>query len=159
MGLISRVSSRTYRLVMPNKIKELFSPTDPKKLIREQQREMRKQNRVLERDRRAMDRDEQKIKTQLKTAAKNNDKAKSHQMSAQLSSVGIQMKNMQATQTMANSMAASTSVMGKMNAKMNPQKVNKQMMNFARENEKFDMTQEMMNDAMDDAFAVDSGEE
>ena len=46
-----------------------------------------------------------------------------------------------------------------MNAKMNPQKVNKQMMNFARENEKFDMTQEMMNDAMDDAFAVDSGEE
>ena len=113
---------------MPNKLKELFSPTDPKKLIREQQREMRKQNRVLERDRRAMDRDEQKIKSQLKTAAKNNDKAtvnvlakqvvkqrhakaKSHQMSAQLSSVGMQMKNMQATQTMANSMAASTNVM------------------------------------------------
>merc|ERR1711879_416791 len=56
-------------------------------------------------------------------------------------------------------MVASTQVMGKMNAQMNPQKVNKQMMNFARQNEKFEMTQEMMNDAMDDAFAVDSGEE
>ena len=50
-------------------------------------------------------------------------------------------------------------VMGKMNQQMDPMKMNKQMQKFSKENAKFEMTEEMMNDAMDAAFDVESGEE
>merc|ERR1712176_1006654 len=110
MGLISRVSSRTYReitkkLKKKNKqtmsgIKEFFSPTDPKKLARDQKRELNRQDRALERDRLQFDREEAKLKQQIKQAAKKG----SYQASAQIKGVGMNMNNMMAQQKMAQSM-------------------------------------------------------
>merc|ERR1712176_228842 len=185
MGLISRVSSRTYReitkkLKKKNKqtmsgIKEFFSPTDPKKLARDQKRELNRQDRALERDRLQFDREEAKLKQQIKQAAKKGDtatanilakqivktrqaKQRSYQASAQIKGVGMNMNNMMAQQKMAQSMASTSKIMGKMNKQMDPLQVQKTMAKFSAENAKFEMTGELLDDAMDMAFDVDEGE-
>lgn len=59
----------------------------------------------------------------------------------------------------AQSMKGITKIMGRMNAKMNMPQIQKIMMEFEKQNEVMGMKEEMMDDAMDDAFADDADSE
>ena len=59
---------------------------------------------------------------------------------------------------LAESMAATTKTMGSMNKMMNPQQMAKTMQEFDMANTKMGMTEEMMNDTLDDILA-DSDDE
>ena len=55
---------------------------------------------------------------------------------------------------MADAMRGATKAMGAMNKQMNLPALTKIMRDFERQNEKMEMTSEMMGDAVDDAFEV-----
>ncbi len=55
---------------------------------------------------------------------------------------------------MADAMRGATKAMGAMNKQMNLPALTKIMREFERQNEKMEMTSEMMGDAVDDAFEV-----
>jgi len=55
---------------------------------------------------------------------------------------------------MADAMRGATKAMGVMNKQMNLPALTKIMRDFERQNEKMEMTSEMMGDAVDDAFEV-----
>jgi len=61
--------------------------------------------------------------------------------------------------TMMTGIQNTTKVTQAMNKAMDPQKMQETMRNFVMENEKAGMTEEMMDDALGDAFDVDSEEE
>merc|ERR1712123_298766 len=86
-------------------------------------------------------------------------KTRSYQASAQISSIGSKQKIMHANQKMAESMGKTATTMAKMNKQMDPQKMVKTLAQFERENMKMEGMEEMMDDAMDSAFAEDGDEE
>lgn len=154
------------------RIKDAINPPSTREVMRKQNREIRQNQRQLDRGVRDMDRDEAKIKADIKKQAKSGNiagarilakqvvqtqhaKNRHHQASAHLSGVQNNMRVAATQQTLATSMAASTKAMAQMNKQMDPMKVQKQMMAFSQENAKFEMSEEMMNDAMDDCFDTD----
>ena len=66
------------------------------------------------------------------------------------------MQTLKSTQAMADAMRGATKAMGAMNKQMNLPALTKIMREFERQNEKMEMTSEMMGDAVDDAFEVRS---
>merc|ERR1719450_1044621 len=66
---------------------------------------------------------------------------------------------MQSSSQMAKAMKGVTKVMGRMNQKMNLPQIQKIMTEFEKQNEMMGMKEEMMADAMDDAFADDEDED
>ena len=64
------------------------------------------------------------------------------------------MQTLKSTQAMADAMRGATKAMGAMNKQMNLPALTKIMREFERQNEKMEMTSEMMGDAVDDAFEV-----
>jgi len=149
---------------------------DPKKQIRQQQRELGSVQRDLERDRRALERQEQQIQNDIKKAAAKGDKAtattlakqlinirkqkaRSHGMSGQISSVKSKTTTMASNMKMAESMAKTTKVMGEMNKQMNPQEMSAMMQQFEKESTKMEMSGEMMDDVLDDVLGASDDEE
>ena len=63
-------------------------------------------------------------------------------------------QTLKSTQAMADAMRGATKAMGAMNKQMNLPALTKIMRDFERQNEKMEMTSEMMGDAVDDAFEV-----
>jgi charged multivesicular body protein 2B len=76
----------------------------------------------------------------------------------QVQAAGSAAKAMGANVKLAETMATTTKTMGSMNKMMNPQQVAKTMQEFDMANTKMEMTEEMMNDTLDDILA-DSDEE
>merc|ERR1712096_50648 len=72
--------------------------------------------------------------------------------------VGSASKAMGANVKLAETMKTTTQTMGNMNKLMNPEQVAKTMQEFDMANTKMGMTEEMMNDTLDDILA-DSGDE
>ena len=64
----------------------------------------------------------------------------------------------QATQSIASSMQKTTEVMQSMGKNMTPQEMQKTMQQFAMENQKMDMSSEMIDDAISDALDSDETE-
>jgi membrane-bound lytic murein transglycosylase B len=64
-----------------------------------------------------------------------------------------------AATTVSQSMATATGAMAKMQQQMNPTKINQTMQQFAKENAKMEMTQEMMADTIDGAMDDEDAEE
>lgn len=64
------------------------------------------------------------------------------------------MQTLKSTQAMADAMRGATKAMGAMNKQMNLPALTKIMREFERQNEKMEMTSEMMGDAVDDTFEV-----
>jgi len=64
------------------------------------------------------------------------------------------LQTLKSTQAMADAMRGATKAMGAMNKQMNLPALTKIMREFERQNEKMEMTSEMMGDAVDDAFEV-----
>jgi len=131
--------------------------------------------RDVERDRRELEREEKKLELEIKKAAKmgnkqalnvlakqlvNVRKQKTRTYSAQskVQAVGSASKAMGANVKMAETMGATSKVMADMNKMMNPQQVAKNMQEFEAANMKMGMTEEMMNDTLDDLL-TESGDE
>ena len=76
----------------------------------------------------------------------------------QVQAAGSAAKAMGANVKLADTMATTTKTMGNMNKMMNPQQVAKTMQEFSMANTKMEMTEEMMNDTLDDILA-DSDDE
>ena len=75
------------------------------------------------------------------------------EMRSHLQGAALKLQTVKSHQAMAESMSSVTKAMVKMNKVVNIPAITKMMQDFARENEKSDLMQEMMGDAMDDAMA------
>lgn len=76
-------------------------------------------------------------------------------MKGQVQSAAVQMKLSNTQQNMVESLADASKAMGNMNATMDPAKMAKTMNEFQIQNEKMDLKQEMMDDALDNLFDDD----
>merc|ERR1719333_346325 len=84
---------------------------------------------------------------------------KMHKMKSHMEAVSLRLQTMQSSAQMAQCMKGVTKVMGTMNKKMNLPQIQKIMMEFEKQNEMMGMKEEMMADAVDDAFADDEDED
>ena len=142
----------------------------PAERIKEYNRQIKKSVREIDRERTALERQEKKLLADIKKAAKDGqmDSAKimakdlvrtrgyikkMFKMKAHMEAVSLRLQTMSSSAQMAQCMKGVTKVMGKMNAKMSSANIQKIMMEFEKQNEMMGMKEEMMGDAMDDAFA------
>jgi charged multivesicular body protein 2A len=80
-------------------------------------------------------------------------------LKSQLQGVSLRMVSLQSTEAMAQSMRGATQAMRVMNGRMNLPGMQKVLMEFDRQNERMDMTSEMMGGAIDDALGEEEEEE
>merc|ERR1719238_390333 len=82
-----------------------------------------------------------------------------YKMKSHMEAVSLRLQTMSSSAQMAQCMKGVTKAMGAMNRKMNLPQIQKIMMEFEKQNEMMGMKEEMMSDAMDDAFADDEDED
>merc|ERR1719490_306233 len=146
-----------------------------KEQAREGEKALKKVNRDVERDRRGLEREEAKLEMDIKKAAKagnkqactvlakqlvqlRKQKTRTYTATSQMQAVNYGMKGMAANVKLAEAMGETTKTMGQMNKVMDPMKIAKTMSDFEQANAKMSMTEETMNDALDDIMA-DSDDE
>ncbi|CAD7077620.1 unnamed protein product [Hermetia illucens] len=150
-----------------------------KPTVKEQQREndrsLRKAGRDIERERRKLEEEERKLELEIKknAAAGNKDackilakqlvelrkqKTRTYAANSKITSIGFQNKAMGANIALSNAMASTTKTMADMNRVMNPEGISKNMRDFQQANMKMEMTDEMINDTLDDML-TESGDE
>lgn len=76
----------------------------------------------------------------------------------QISSIGFQNKAMTSNMALTDAMATTSKTMGDMNKVMNPEAMGKNLREFQAANMKMEMTDEMINDTMDDILAESDDE-
>ncbi|ORE07855.1 hypothetical protein BCV72DRAFT_204681, partial [Rhizopus microsporus var. microsporus] len=147
----------------------------PAEVLRQHQRAITKAQRELDREREKLERQEKKLILDIKKSAKENQLGackvmakdlvrtrrnvqKFYQMKTQLQAVGLRIQTLRSSQQMAEAMRGATKAMGAMNRQMNLPKIQQIMMQFERESELMDMKDEMMGDAIDDAFEEEEEE-
>jgi len=81
------------------------------------------------------------------------------EMRSHLQGAALQIEMVKSHEALASSMKAVTKSMVAMNKQVNLPQITKIMQDFAREQEKSEMTGEMLGDAMDDAMMDDNDEE
>lgn len=144
--------------------------------LRENDRTVRKTQRDLTRDRGQLEKEEKRIEMEIKKAAKQGNKqaatvlakqlvalrkqqTKSYSVGSKISAIGNQQKLMHSNMKMAGAMATTTKTMQQMNKVMDPQKTAKMMQEFERENMKMGMSEDMINDTLDDILGESGDEE
>ncbi|KAK6633852.1 hypothetical protein RUM44_004459 [Polyplax serrata] len=148
--------------------------------VKEQQRtndrDLRKVSREIERDRAQLEREEKKIEMEIKKMAKEGNKEGCTLLAKQLvqlrkqknrtvaatskiHGISAQNKMMGANIALTNAMATTSKTMGNMNRIMQPQKIANDMRAFQEANAKMGMTEEMINDTLDDILASSDEEE
>uniref|UniRef100_A0A8B9GVG2 Charged multivesicular body protein 2b n=1 Tax=Astyanax mexicanus TaxID=7994 RepID=A0A8B9GVG2_ASTMX len=108
-------------------------------------KELRGTQRQITRDRAALEKQEKQLEMEIKKMAKSGNKDACKILAKQLVQLRKQKNRTYAT-------------MQAVNKKMDPQKTMQTMQNFQKETAKMEMTEEMMNDTLDDLFE-DSGDE
>ena len=153
-----------------------LSSKKPAERIKEYNRSIKKSVRELDRERTALERQEKKLQVDIKKAAKDSQMEsarimakdlvrtrgyikKMYKMKSHMEAISLRLQTMQSSAEMARCMKGVTKVMGKMNNAMKLPQIQKIMMEFEKQNEMMGMKEEMMGDAMDDAFADDEDEE
>ncbi|XP_029646375.1 charged multivesicular body protein 2b [Octopus sinensis] len=143
--------------------------------IRRNEQITRKTQRDLARDRTALERQEKQLEADIKKAAKEGNKQAAGILAKQLialrkqknknitvgsrvQAIGSQQKMMHSSVKMADAMGTTTKTMTQMNKVMDPKKTMKMMQDFQRESTKMEMSEEMINDTLDDIF-TESGDE
>ena len=143
--------------------------------MKENDKALRRVTRDVERDRRELEREEKKLEAEIKKAAKTGNKQAATVLAKQLINVRKQKtrtygatskvqavssatKAMGANVKLAETMATTTKTMTNMNKMMNPAQVARTMQEFDVANTKMGMTEEVMNDALDDIL-TESGDE
>ncbi|XP_028836703.1 charged multivesicular body protein 2b [Denticeps clupeoides] len=153
----------------------LFKKKTVDDVIKEQTKELRGTQRQITRDRTALEKQEKQLELEIKKMAKTGNKEactilakqlvqlrkqknRTYAVSSKVTSMSTQTKLMNSQMKMAGAMAKTTKTMQAVNKKMDPQKTMQTMQNFQKETTKMEMTEEMMNDTLDDLFE-DSGDE
>ncbi|XP_075250940.1 charged multivesicular body protein 2a-like [Convolutriloba macropyga] len=145
-----------------------------KEQMRKNDRELNKVTRDLDKERAANEREQKKLEMEIKKAVKANNKPVAAALAKQLVQMrkanertlmaqgrirGVQMqqKSMAANQKVADSMAQTTKVMAK--ASPDVRKTAQTMQQFQKQNERMQMQEEMLDDAMAVALSDDEGAE
>eukprot|EP00210_Caulerpa_lentillifera_P008276 g7897.t1 len=145
-------------------------------ILRENKRMLDKAIRELDRERTALQTQEKKLITEIKSTAKQGQMdavrimarslvrnraavTKLFGLKSQLQAVSLRLQTLKSTQSMADAMKGATKAMGIMNKRMNLPALQKIMREFEMQNEKMEMTSEMMGDAIDDVFEGEDEEE
>ncbi|XP_047991548.1 charged multivesicular body protein 2b-B [Leguminivora glycinivorella] len=143
---------------------------------RQNDRELRKASRELDRDKAALEREEKKLEMEIKKMAKegNNEgcrilakqlvqlrkqKTRLYAANSKISNVQMTNKTMGANIAIAGAMGTTAKTMGSINKVMNPQQIAKDMEAFKHANARLDMTDEMINDTLDDIMHESGDEE
>uniref|UniRef100_A0A7S2Z1T3 Uncharacterized protein n=1 Tax=Chloropicon laureae TaxID=464258 RepID=A0A7S2Z1T3_9CHLO len=144
----------------------------PKELLRENKRQIDRAIRDIDRERMSLQSQEKKLIVEMKKMAKGNQNeavkvmakslirmrhniTKYYTVKSQLQAVSMRMQTLKASQSMADAMKGVTKALTGMNGQLSLPEIQKTLREFERQNEKMDMTEEIMNDAMDDAFEED----
>lgn len=144
--------------------------------MRANDRQLRKVTRDVERDRRELEREEKKLEMEIKKAAKMGNKQactvlakqlvqlrkqknRTYAATSTIQATGYAAKGMAANVKLAEAMGKTSKTMGQMNKAMDPMKVASTMKEFEMANAKMSMTEETMNDALDDILAESGDEE
>eukprot|EP00891_Asterochloris_glomerata_P000276 jgi/Astpho2/276/Aster-02166 len=100
------------------------------------------------------------VKVMAKSLIRNRHAVtKMYNLKGQLQAVSLRIQTLKSTQAMADAMKGATKAMGMMNKQMNLPALQRIMMEFDRQNERMEMTSEVMGDAIDDAFEAEDEEE
>ncbi|KAG7463725.1 hypothetical protein MATL_G00179700 [Megalops atlanticus] len=154
----------------------LFKKKTVDDVIKEQNKELRGTQRQIARDRAALEKQEKQIELEIKKMAKTGNKEackilakqlvqlrkqknRTYAVSSKVTSMSTQTKVMSSQMKMAGAMATTTKTMQAVNKKMDPQKTLQTMQNFQKENMKMGMTEEMINDTLDEIFEESGDEE
>ncbi|VDM80091.1 unnamed protein product [Strongylus vulgaris] len=165
-----------------------FSKPDPKAQMRENNKNIRRANRELESDRRTLERREKELENEIKKLAKQgqkdacavlakqlvqlrHQKTKSVAMSSKLTGIGAQNKtffkyhivnnlssHLQSMNKMAEVMGTTVNTMKTMEKQMPTERLAKNMREFQMAQERLGITDDMMNDALDNIL-YESGDE
>ena len=147
-----------------------------KEVLRKNKRDISKAIRELDRERGALERQEKKLIADIRKYAKENQMTtvtimakdlvrtrtyitKFIELKSHLSAVSLKLQTVKSHEAMASAMKSVTRAMIGMNKTINVPAVQKIMANFIKENERAEMTQEVMGDMLDDAMAEDGDEE
>ena len=148
----------------------------PAQRMKEYQRSIKRSIRDIDRERTGLERQEKKLMADIKKEAKANriDTArimakdlvrtrayvkKMYKMKSHMEAISLRLQTMQSSQQMTAAMKGVVKVMGKMNAKMNIPQIQSIMAEFEKQNEMMGMKEEMMGDAMDEAFNDEDDDE
>ena len=175
---IYKLSVQVAHIVKSESVKMSFFGKKPtqKEQMRETDKVIRKAQRDMTRERNDLERQEKKIQEEIKKAAKTGNKqvatilakqlvalrkqkTKTYQVGSRMQAIGTQQKMMASNMKMAEAVGTTTKTMVNMNKLMDPQKTAQTMHQFERENAKMAMTEEMMNDALDDILNEDGDSE
>ncbi|XP_067111995.1 charged multivesicular body protein 2Ba [Osmerus mordax] len=154
----------------------LFKKKTVDDVIKEQTKELRGTQRQITRDRTALERQEKQMEMEIKKMAKSGNreackilakqlvqlrkqKNRTYAVSSKVTSMSTQTKVMNSQMKMAGAMSTTAKTMQAVNKKMDPQKTLQTMQNFQKENMKMGMTEEMINDTLDDIFDESGDEE
>ncbi|XP_003962059.1 charged multivesicular body protein 2Ba [Takifugu rubripes] len=154
----------------------LFKKKTVDDIIKEQSREMRSTQRQIARDRGALEKQEKQLEAEIKKMAKTGNmgackilakqlvqlrqqKCRTYAVSSKVTSMSTQTQVMNSQMKMAGAMATTAKTMQAVNKKMDPQKTLKTMQDFQKENMKMGMTEDMINDTLDDIFEGSGDEE
>eukprot|EP00921_Rhytidocystis_pertsovi_P009446 GHVQ01015183.1.p1 GENE.GHVQ01015183.1~~GHVQ01015183.1.p1 ORF type:complete len:213 (+),score=39.80 GHVQ01015183.1:283-921(+) len=141
--------------------------------LRENKRAINRSIRELDRERMSLERQEKELIRDIKsTAAKGQmgsvnimakdlvrirrHKQKFYEMRSQLQAVNLRLQTVKSTQSLSESMKGVSKVMIKMNKEMDLPAMQHIMAEFMRESEKLGLTEELMNDVVDDAVTEDT---
>uniref|UniRef100_A0A023F9U3 Putative assembly/vacuolar sorting protein n=1 Tax=Triatoma infestans TaxID=30076 RepID=A0A023F9U3_TRIIF len=151
-----------------------------KPTLKEQQREndraLRKAGRDIERDRREMEREEKKLEMEIKKAAKENNIAACKLLAKQLVQVraqknralsfnskiqGVSSQNRMigANAKLAGAVSTTAQTMKNINDILKPEQIAGDMRTFQQTSMKMDMTEELINDTLDDIMNESGDEE
>lgn len=142
---------------------------------RENERELRKAGRDIERERRKLEEEEKKLIQEIRknAAAGNNDvakilakslvqirtqKSRTYSANSKITSINMQNKAMGSNIAMANAMQTTTKTMSTMNKVLRPDQIAGTVRDFSQANMRMEMTDEMINDTLDEML-VESGDE
>uniref|UniRef100_A0A669E0R2 Charged multivesicular body protein 2Ba n=1 Tax=Oreochromis niloticus TaxID=8128 RepID=A0A669E0R2_ORENI len=145
-------------------------------IIKEQNKELRGTQRQITRDRTALEKQEKQLEAEIKKMAKSGNreackilakqlvqlrkqKTRTYAVSSKVTSMSTQTKLMNSQMKMAGAMSTSAKTMQAVNKKMDPQKTLKTMQDFQKENMKMGMTEDMINDTLDEIFEESGDEE
>lgn len=147
----------------------------PQERLRKNQRALEKTQRELARETTKLQSQEKKLMLEIKKSAKQGQIAsakiqakdlvrtknyivKFNLMKAQLQAILLRIQSVRSNQQMASSMRDATRLLLGMNRLMNLPQLSRIAQEFAKENDMMDQKQEFMDDAIDDAMAMDDDE-
>ncbi|KAG2778617.1 hypothetical protein JG687_00008179 [Phytophthora cactorum] len=147
-----------------------------KEQLRENKREINRAVRQLDRERTNLQLQEKKLIIEIKKMAKQGQIAsvkimakdlvrtrqhitKFYTMRSQLQAVSLRLETAKSAEAMTSALQGTTTAMKAMASTMNLPRLNQIMMEYTKESEKMEMTQEMIGDTIDDVMDADQDEE